>query len=118
MSAELNTEKGQRKDPVCNMLVSSDSKYYYHYADKHYHFCSEHCLHKFKEHPERYLNKETPPPHETGDESSIYTCPMHPEIQQQGPGSCPKCGMALVLLGRVLELRARSQTNAAIQMLL
>jgi Cu+-exporting ATPase len=99
MSAELNTEKGQRKDPVCNMVVSSDSEYYYHYADKHYHFCSEHCLHKFKEHPERYLNKETPPPHETGDESSIYTCPMHPEIQQQGSGSCPKCGMALEPMG-------------------
>ena len=99
MSAELNTEKGQRKDPVCNMVVSNDSKYYYHYADKHYHFCSEHCLHKFKEHPERYLNKETPPPHETGDESSIYTCPMHPEIQQQGPGNCPKCGMALEPMG-------------------
>ena len=99
MSTKLNTEKGQRKDPVCNMVVSSDSEYYYHYADKHYHFCSEHCLHKFKEHPERYLNKETPPPHETGDESSIYTCPMHPEIQQQGPGSCPKCGMALEPMG-------------------
>lgn len=99
MSAELNTEKGQRKDPVCNMVVSSDSEYYCHYSDKHYHFCSEHCLHKFKEHPERYLNKETPPPHETGDESSIYTCPMHPEIQQQGPGSCPKCGMALEPIG-------------------
>ncbi len=95
MSAELNTEKGQRKDPVCNMVVSSDSEYYYHYADKHYHFCSEHCLHKFKEHPERYIEKKTSPPHETGNESSIYTCPMHPEIQQQGPGSCPKCGMAL-----------------------
>lgn len=81
------------------MVVSSDSEYYYHYADKHYHFCSEHCLHKFKEHPERYLNKETPPPHETGYESSIYTCPMHPEIQQQGPGSCPKCGMALEPMG-------------------
>jgi len=102
MSAELDTEKGQRKDPVCNMLVSSDSEYYYHYADKHYHFCSEHCLHKFKEHPERYLNKETSPPHETGDESSIYTCPMHPEIQQQGPGSCPKCGMALEPMGVIV----------------
>ena len=99
MSAELNTEKGQRKDPVCNMVVSSDSEYYYHYSDKHYHFCSEHCLHKFKEHPERYLNKETPPPRETGDESSTYTCPMHPEIQQQGPGNCPKCGMALEPMG-------------------
>lgn len=95
MSAELNTEKEQRKDPVCNMVVSSDSEHYYHYADKHYYFCSEHCLHKFREHPERYLDKETPPPHETDDKSSTYTCPMHPEIQQQGPGNCPKCGMSL-----------------------
>lgn len=95
MSTELNTEKGQRKDPVCNMVASSNSEYYYHYADKHYHFCSEHCLHKFREHPERYLDKEIPPLYETGNESSTYTCPMHPEIQQQGPGSCPKCGMAL-----------------------
>ena len=99
MSAELNTEKEQRKDPVCNMVVSSDTEYYYHYADKHYYFCSEHCLHKFKEHPERYLDKETSPPHDTGNESSIYTCPMHPEIQQQGLGSCPKCGMALEPMG-------------------
>lgn len=99
MSAELNEEKKQRKDPVCNMVVSSDSEYNYHYEDKHYHFCSEHCLHKFREHPERYLDKKTLPPHETGDESSTYTCPMHPEIQQQGPGSCPKCGMALEPMG-------------------
>ncbi len=77
------------------MVVSDDSEYYYRHADKHYHFCSENCLRKFREHPERYLDKETLPPHEKGDESSTYTCPMHPEIQQQGPGSCPKCGMAL-----------------------
>jgi len=95
MSAELNPEKGQLKDPVCNMVVSSDSEYYYHYADKHYHFCSEHCLHKFRKNPERYLDKEPQPLNESGDESNIYTCPMHPEIQQQGSGSCPKCGMAL-----------------------
>lgn len=99
MSAELNTGKEQRKDPVCNMVVSSDSKYQDYHEGKHYYFCSEHCLHKFKEHPEQYLDKETPLPHETGDESSTYTCPMHPEIQQQGPGSCPKCGMALESMG-------------------
>ena len=95
MNAELNTGKEQRKDPVCDMVVSSDSKYHYQYADKQYHFCSEHCLHKFREHPELYLDNGTPPSHEIGGELSTYTCPMHPEIQQQGPGSCPKCGMAL-----------------------
>jgi Cu+-exporting ATPase len=95
MNIKLNTKKAQHKDPVCNMVVSSNSKYYYHYADKHFYFCSEHCLQKFKEHPERYLDKETPPPHETGDELSTYTCPMHPEVVQDHPGNCPKCGMAL-----------------------
>ena len=96
MDTKLNTDKLQQKDPVCNMTVSSDSEYHYHFADKHYRFCSKHCLHKFKEHPEQYLDKEiTPPLRETSDKSSIYTCPMHPEVQQQGPGSCPKCGMAL-----------------------
>ena len=99
MSAELNTGKEQQKDPVCNMVVSSDSEYHYHYADKHYHFCSEHCLHRFRAHPEQYLDKETPPPHETSDESSTYTCPMHPEVVQDHPGSCPKCGMALESMG-------------------
>lgn len=95
MSEEPNTKTGQQRDPVCNMEVSSDSEYHYLYLDKHYHFCSEHCLQKFRENPEQYLDKESLPPRETDDTSSRYTCPMHPEIQQQGPGSCPKCGMAL-----------------------
>jgi len=99
MTANLNTPKVQQKDPVCNMMVSPDAEYFYHYADKQYYFCSEHCLNKFKEHPERYLEKEISLPNETGGESAIYTCPMHPEIQQRGPGSCPKCGMALEPMG-------------------
>ncbi len=98
MDAKLNTEKDQPIDPVCNMVVSSDSEYHYHYADKDYYFCSEHCLQKFKEHPEQYLEKETSPSLETR-RSMTYTCPMHPEIQQQGPGTCPKCGMALEPMG-------------------
>ena len=99
MSTKLNTEKDQHKDPVCNMVVSSDSEYHDHHGDKHYYFCSEHCLHKFKEHPEQYLAKETLLSHETHDEIITYTCPMHPEIQQQKPGNCPKCGMALEPMG-------------------
>ena len=89
MSTKLNTEKDQHKDPVCNMVVSSDSEYHDHHGDKHYYFCSEHCLHKFKEHPEQYLTKETLLSHETHDEIITYTCPMHPEIQQQKPGREP-----------------------------
>jgi Cu+-exporting ATPase len=95
MGAERNIEEKQLKDPVCDMAVSSDSEYSYGHAGKQYYFCSEHCLNLFKKHPERYLVKDSSPPHETGDEFTIYTCPMHPEIRQKGPGSCPKCGMAL-----------------------
>jgi Cu+-exporting ATPase len=99
MSTIQNTDKDQQKDPVCSMMVSSDSEYYYHYADRQYYFCSDHCLHKFKEHPEQYLDRETLPSHKAHGELSTYTCPMHPEIQQQGPGNCPKCGMALEPIG-------------------
>jgi Cu+-exporting ATPase len=99
MSKKTNSEKDQHKDPVCDMTVSSDSEYSYDYADKQYLFCSEYCLKKFKEHPEQYLAKKTSPPRVADDTSHTYTCPMHPEIQQQGPGTCPKCGMALEPMG-------------------
>ncbi len=95
MCTTPNTESNRRKDPVCNMTVSSDSEFTYHHAGEHYYFCSQHCMHKFKEQPEQYLNKKTSPSLETQSETSTYTCPMHPEIRQQGPGTCPKCGMAL-----------------------
>jgi len=94
MSIKVNTEKDQKIDPVCNMVVSSDSPYHYYYANKDYYFCGEHCLHKFKDHPEQYMNKESPPALKTHGKLAIYTCPMHPEIKQQGPGNCPKCGMS------------------------
>ncbi len=99
MSAELNSKNGQHKDPVCNMTVSSDSKYRFPFANNLYLFCSENCLHKFREHPQQFLDKKLLPPDETGDKSTTYTCPMHPEVQQQGTGSCPKCGMALEPMG-------------------
>jgi Cu+-exporting ATPase len=99
MSTKPNTKTEQHKDPVCSMTVSGDSEYHYHHAGKDYYFCSEHCLHKFKEHPEQYPDKQTPPSLETHDGLLTYTCPMHPEIQQRRPGHCPKCGMALESMG-------------------
>ena len=99
MSTNQNREQDQNKDPVCNMVVSTDSEYHYLYTDKHYYFCSDHCLHKFKEHPEQYLDRETSPPRKADGVSKTYTCPMHQDIQQQGPGACPKCGMALEPMG-------------------
>jgi Cu+-exporting ATPase len=59
-----------------------------------YFFCSDHCLQKFKEDPEQYLKKNAPPLEKTTGEGT-YTCPMHQEVIQDHPGSCPKCGMAL-----------------------
>jgi len=95
MNANPKTEKDRHMDPVCNMVVSSDSEYYYEYDEKHYYFCSEHCLRKFKEHPEQYLDKKISPSPEKYSKLITYTCPMHPEIVQDHPGNCLKCGMAL-----------------------
>jgi Cu+-exporting ATPase len=90
-----NAEKGQLKDPVCGMDVSSDSKYSHVHEGTRYYFCSEHCLREFKEHPDRYA-KGAPPPHAAPRGGTrMYTCPMHPEVRQDHPGACPKCGMAL-----------------------
>jgi len=91
----MNTENGPHVDPVCDMSVSSDSDFAYLLAGNQYFFCSEHCLHKFKEHPEQYLDKKTSPSHVNTGNPGTYTCPMHPEVIQDHPGSCPKCGMAL-----------------------
>ena len=93
--------KTQLIDPICGMDVNSDSKYsYIHQHNVHY-FCSDHCLQKFQKSPEKYLNKNETEvlDSSTQNKAVTYTCPMHPEIQQQGPGSCPKCGMALESMG-------------------
>lgn len=95
MSKKSNTKKDQHKDPVCNMVVSNDSEFHFHHQDKDYYFCSDDCMEKFKKHPEKYLDQQNLEGQEANRESSLYTCPMHPEIQQQEPGNCPKCGMAL-----------------------
>jgi len=83
------------KDVVCGMEISDDSAYRYQHAGKMFYFCSQHCLDEFKKNPEQYLNKEAPAHKDTNDRSIIYTCPMHPEVKQDHPGNCPKCGMAL-----------------------
>jgi Cu+-exporting ATPase len=77
-------------------LDTSAAKYEHSHAGRRWYFCSRHCLDKFAAEPERYAKvagKPAPPPVATP--GAIYTCPMHPEIRQAGPGNCPKCGMAL-----------------------
>lgn len=80
-------------DPVCGMTVDPETaKYKSAYKEQDYYFCAENCLKKFKADPEKYL---TPKQEETAVQGAIYICPMHPQIRQQGPGTCPICGMAL-----------------------
>lgn len=85
------------KDPVCGMDVNpATAKHQAEYDGTTYYFCATGCRTKFVADPERYLKPgpaaAAPMPAPAG---AIYTCPMHPEIRQVGPGSCPICGMAL-----------------------
>ncbi|MBC7690848.1 MAG: heavy metal translocating P-type ATPase [Methylotenera sp.] len=90
------SSNGMAKDPVCGMTVDPSDAYDWAYHDETYHFCSESCLEEFKSDPEAILH---PDPAlsilKPGLEHAEFTCPMHPEVRQIGPGSCPICGMAL-----------------------
>ncbi|ABQ32503.1 copper-transporting P-type ATPase [Bradyrhizobium sp. BTAi1] len=81
-------------DPVCGMSVDpATSKHRFDHQGHAFHFCSAGCRTKFSADPVKYLEKREPPPEMPA--GTIYTCPMHPEIRQEGPGTCPICGMAL-----------------------
>jgi len=83
-------------DPVCGMSVDPHtSKHKADHGGRPYYFCSAGCRTKFLADPRKYLAPETAKAAEPVPEGTIYTCPMHPEIRQVGPGSCPICGMAL-----------------------
>jgi Cu+-exporting ATPase len=89
-------------DPVCGMTVDTHvGKPTHDYQGHTYHFCSSGCQAKFSASPERYLNKQDEP--EPAPPGTLYTCPMHPEIVQEGPGPCPICGMALEPMGALPE---------------
>ncbi len=82
-------------DPVCGMTVDpATTPHRADHAGKSYHFCSARCREKFIAGPEAYL-KPTAKAVEPAKPGATYTCPMHPQIRQVGPGSCPICGMAL-----------------------
>ena len=109
--------KGSAIDPVCGMSVNPDSGFGpFDYQGQSYRFCSNHCLERFRKDPESFLKKdrnatvregvETTSPRQSRQEiapsltvgsqhRAEYTCPMHPEIVRDRPGSCPICGMAL-----------------------
>jgi Cu+-exporting ATPase len=93
-------------DPVCGMTVAVDSPHTAEHAGQSFKFCSAGCRTKFLKEPTRYFSATrsvkgaippapAAPPSADAAPGTIYTCPMHPEIRQIGPGHCPKCGMAL-----------------------
>jgi len=83
------------KDPVCGMTVDPHTAKHRHtHNGRLYYFCSARCREQFAANPTQYLQSE-PQVADPVPLGTIYTCPMHPEIRQPGPGSCPICGMAL-----------------------
>ena len=85
-------------DPVCGMTISpADSVGEVVHRGHTYYFCNESCLERFKANPEEFVGAGGGGRTSAvgSDPDAEYTCPMHPEIRQKGPGSCPICGMAL-----------------------
>lgn len=110
VSTATDSLPGMVKDPVCGMDVDpANSPHRTHHAGQPWHFCSAHCLQRFQAQPGAYDGSNPPQPHAccgggTGSQAAPsaplpagtrFTCPMDPEIVQDGPGTCPICGMAL-----------------------
>ena len=104
--------EGLLEDPVCRMPVTPQSKFRYEHENRTYFFCSEPCRAKFAAHPHEYVTPHlaalaaapaSAPPTAPGKSApsasepgrTVHVCPMHPEVRQDHPGTCPKCGMAL-----------------------
>jgi heavy metal translocating P-type ATPase len=94
-SHDEKTTGSELKDPVCGMNVTTDSPHHFDHQGQTYYFCAASCLAKFSKDPEVYLDPAKRPAPKSAAKDAIFTCPMHPEVEQVGPGTCPKCGMAL-----------------------
>ncbi|HXZ96007.1 MAG TPA: heavy metal translocating P-type ATPase [Burkholderiales bacterium] len=93
---DSGSSAGKSLDPVCGMSVDiATAKHMHSYSGQTWYFCGPHCLEKFAADPQRYAEKETVSKAPIEDKGAVYTCPMHPQIRQAGPGDCPLCGMAL-----------------------
>jgi len=88
--------RGDERDPVCGMVVDpARVKHRSEHAGNTYFFCSSRCRQRFDINPEHYLGPDIPVSRRAVEDAALWTCPMHPQVQQPGPGSCPICGMAL-----------------------
>lgn len=106
LTTEPRLPRDQFTDPVCGMSVDpSHAAGSVVHDGRTYYFCSQSCRQKFQAEPKRYLG-----PHSTDEGGmsqqakdptggTVYTCPMHPEVRQDRPGTCPKCGMSLEPIG-------------------
>jgi len=95
---------GQAKDPVCGMSVTIEgAQHRFDHQGQTYFFCCNGCRTKFAADPQKYLAPKAEAAKPVAKDA-IYTCPMHPEIRQVGPGSCPICGMALEPLDATAEV--------------
>jgi Cu+-exporting ATPase len=96
MDAHMTTPAISTKDPVCGMTVDPATTPHRHvHRRETYFFCSSGCRARFAADPGKYLESPTRGPAIPMPAGTIFTCPMHPEVRQQGPGSCPICGLAL-----------------------
>ena len=98
VSATPHAHEEGLKDPVCGMTVTEQSEHHSEHDGKPFYFCSAKCLTKFDAEPARYASGDgAPAPADAAPQAAgtVFTCPMHPEIRQDHPGNCPKCGMTL-----------------------
>ncbi|MGI9075431.1 MAG: heavy metal translocating P-type ATPase [Bryobacteraceae bacterium] len=101
---DQNASAAKTIDPVCGMsITAADAIGSVEHSGRKYYFCSQSCLEKFRAHPEDFVKTKAAPQSSGAlkHPAMEYTCPMHPEIQQSEPGSCPKCGMSLDLVSSV-----------------
>ena len=98
-SAPPASKASAGKDPVCGMTVAETSPHRAVHGGRTYYFCCAGCRSKFEADPERFVrlagSEPAGGPTISPGSGTEYTCPMHPEIVRDGPGSCPICGMAL-----------------------
>jgi Cu+-exporting ATPase len=101
-------EAGTFRDPVCGMSVRADTPLRLEHAGETYRFCNPHCLERFRADPAAFLSAPEPAPPPAVAPERRWTCPMHPEIVRDAPGSCPLCGMAL----EPMEISAEEEESA------
>lgn len=104
MATHQHDDRSEVLDPVCGMTIfPADAVGTLQHAGHTYHFCSDACLQKFRENPTAFVGEKPRASASPANTEAEYTCPMHPEIRQRGPGSCPICGMALEPVHVTLE---------------